>query len=346
MKTVNLEKLQKLVDEKLISVQKHKDADLYIWNYTQKCQFGKAWTEETLMCRGLITDFSGKIIARPFKKFFNFGEDVKVFPLNESYVVQEKFDGSLGILYWLSNVPYLATRGSFESQQAIEGTKILQEFLAKNNIDALNKNFTYLFEIIFPENRIVVNYGKKRKIILLAIIETETGREIPVEDTTACGFEYAPYIKIDINKVEEKENAEGYVVNFEKTGRVKLKFKEYVRLHRLVTGVNKRTIWDFLKNEQSFEELLEKVPDEFYAWIKQTQKELRKQFSSISKKTQRALASTRRYSNIRKEQAEYVFKKHKQYSGIIFKMLDGQPHEELIWRMIRPSAEKPFKEEV
>ena len=86
--------------------------DLLIWNYTPRVQFGKHWTEETLMARGLITDLEGNVVARPFKKFFNLGEHQGDLPIEE-FNVTEKLDGSLGIVYKRDGIPYLATRGRF-----------------------------------------------------------------------------------------------------------------------------------------------------------------------------------------------------------------------------------------
>ena len=63
-----------MVDEKLVSVQKHPDAALYIYNYSPRVQFEKLWNEVTLQTRGLILDAEMNIIARPFKKFFNLEE--------------------------------------------------------------------------------------------------------------------------------------------------------------------------------------------------------------------------------------------------------------------------------
>ena len=92
---------------------------------------------------------------------------------NEPFEVYEKLDGSLGILYWLGDEPYIATRGSFESPQAQIATELLRAY----DLSGLDRRRTYLFEIIYPENRIVVNYDDRRELVLLAIIDTATGRE-------------------------------------------------------------------------------------------------------------------------------------------------------------------------
>ena len=83
--------------------QKHPKLPLSIWNYTPKTQYGelynqyKLWDEVTLQCRGLVIDDEGKVVARPFKKFFNIEEN-QYEPTSE-FEVFEKMDGSLGILF-------------------------------------------------------------------------------------------------------------------------------------------------------------------------------------------------------------------------------------------------------
>jgi len=77
----------------------------------------------------------------------------------EPFEVYEKLDGSLGILYWVDDEPRVATRGSFTGVQAQRGTAILR---ARYGHVAFRTDVTYLFEILFPENRIVVDYGGGR----------------------------------------------------------------------------------------------------------------------------------------------------------------------------------------
>jgi RNA ligase len=93
--------------------------------------------------------------------------------------VYDKLDGSLGILYFYDDKPYIATRGSFTSEQAERANKIFQK---KYSHLHFNKEHTYLFEIIYPENRIVVDYGAKEDLILLAVLDTETGKDLELPD--------------------------------------------------------------------------------------------------------------------------------------------------------------------
>jgi len=123
------ELLKEMVEKGYVSIQKHPTEDLFIHNYTKQAQYEWLWNDITKKCRGLIMNSRGDVIANPFEKFFNLEElDAKEQPIpNEPFEVYEKVDGSLGILYWMRDIPMIATRGSFTSEQAQEGTKILLE---------------------------------------------------------------------------------------------------------------------------------------------------------------------------------------------------------------------------
>jgi RNA ligase len=341
---MNINNLNKMIDEKYISVQKHSIVDLFIYNYTQKAQFDKIWNEETLMCRGLIMDKDNNIVARPFPKFFNVEEAInngEQLPL-EDFRVTEKLDGSLGIMYWVGDTPYIATRGSFVSEQAIVANKILRK---KYNDVLLDKDFTYLFEIIYPSNRIVVDYGDREDLILLAVVHTETGDEVNVKNYDDMFPIVATYDGIkDVQELKtmQEDNKEGFVIQYESNKRYKIKFDEYVRLHRLVTGVNARSIWDLLRNEQPFDELMDKVPDEFYDWVKNTKEELEASYTKLEDKAIELYNNVKNYPT-RKDMALQLMPHVER--GIVFNMLDKKDYKEIIWKMLRPSAEKPFKQD-
>lgn len=59
----------------LVYKQVHPELPISIWNYTEKVQWEGLWNQITLQCRGLVVqNTTGKVLARPFKKFFNLSE--------------------------------------------------------------------------------------------------------------------------------------------------------------------------------------------------------------------------------------------------------------------------------
>lgn len=336
MSTINKSLLLQAIDKGWVVCKKHPEDELYIYNYTAQVQYEKSWNEITLACRGLILDAVYNVVARPFPKFFNLGEqDNAILPAGD-FEVYEKMDGSLGILYWSQGQPYIATRGSFTSTQAQKANAMLHD-LYKDAIARLDRNRTYLFEIIYPANRIVVDYGDTEALVLLAVIDTGTGAELSLED---IGF---PLVKrydgirdLSVLKGLEEPEKEGFVIRFSNNHRLKVKFAEYQRLHWIITQISSLDIWEYLRDNRPFDELLEKVPDEFYQWVKNTRQRLISQYEAI----EQLCRSEFKVLESRKETALYFGTCT--YPGLLFYMLNGQDYSGKIWRMLRPVFEKPF----
>jgi RNA ligase len=385
-----LQQLENYSQNGLLQKQTHPKFDLTIWNYSPKVQYERLWDEITIQCRGLVTNSKGDVVARPFKKFFNYEEHKPEDIPNEDYVVYEKMDGSLGILFyyeeeltderryniWFNNNyetgmerffnpndlpdfdnPYyeptpkkrgewiLATRGSFTSPQAIKG----KEILGRHDISAWRKDNTYLFEIIYPENRIVVDYKGEEKLVVLGAIHTETGNEVPDSSLfflQESGFEIVTTYKTwgegyDLLKEEISKDKEGYVIKFKNGFRMKIKGDEYVRLHKILTNISNRDIWEYLKDNKPFDELLERVPDEFNDWVKETVRDLTVRFENIEKDYREIFQNLNNQNLSRKDFA--LKAKHYRHSNILFNMLDGTNPKKTIWKILYPDYSKPFK---
>lgn len=334
---MNLNLMQTMLDQGFISCKKHDEHSLYIYNYTAKTQYERMWNELTLQCRGLILDEQGNIKARPFAKFFNLEECTNIPSGN--FDVYEKMDGSLGILYWVDQTPYIATRGSFHSEQAIKATHLLHTKY-RDCWHTLNPNYTYLFEIIYPENRIVVNYGDQEALVLLAVLDTQTGRELPLEgDGFPVVKRYDGFTQVHALKAVQEDNKEGFVVRFEDGSRIKVKFEEYVRLHYLITEVSSRTIWEYLSQGLSIEPLLQAVPDEFYHWVQHMIQELQQAYQDIYNRCEQQF----KVLDTRKETAIYFLSC--EYPSVLFLMLDGKSVNQEIWKRVKPDFTKPFKQD-
>ena len=349
--------LNQYIEEGLIYANKHKVYDLWILNYTPLTTYGKLWNDYSLACRGLVIDGEGNVIARPFPKFKNYEEhDPSEIDLNEPYEIFEKMDGSLGILFFyeVAKKWMLATRGSFESEQAVEGIKILRSKVSDWN--ALNKNCTYLFEIIFPTNRIVVDYGNLSDMVLLTVIDNKTGWEYEYD---ALVFKYHDIFSI-VNKyylpkvmnlgelrVHEVENKEGFVLKFANGFRVKVKFLDYCRLHSIITNVSNVSVWEMLKEGKDLSTIIENVPDEFYDYVKRVISDLKNKFKDIQLEASMEFIDIILKLEDKNDRKAFALEAVKSPNrGLLFCIYSGKNYDDAIWKTIRPKWSKPFKEVV
>lgn len=348
---MNYEQIKPYIEKGLISENKHpEDSNVRIFNYTQKCQFSGEWDEVTMQCRGLILNVeTGEVIARPFPKFFNYSEYLgKDWSIpNEKPIVTSKMDGSLGILYELHGKAWIATRGSFTSDQAKWATAWW-----RRNIDMFpNRGETSLFEIIYPENRVVVKYDYSG-LVHICTLNNSTGKTLHTNW-------YAPIMSVDEVELVNLDslakldipNSEGYVIHFPKSNvRMKIKHPEYVRLHKIITGVSEIGIWEMLRDGKPLNELVEKVPDEFFNWVKDVSYKLSEQFNEIATQAQRDFKECFDWlhengDTENRAQIAEMFKQRK-YPNILFAMLDGKPFAPIIWKMIRPHGQTIFRSDL
>lgn len=248
---VDLGRLQAVVDEGLVTDRRH--GGLRILNYTNKATYSEAWDEVTTLCRGLVVDDQGEVVARPFPKFFGVQEPhAPAIPDGCAMHVTEKLDGSLGIAYRHDGQTWITTRGRLDSPQGRQGTEIWRERYASVRF---GPDVTPLFEVIYPENRVLVDYGTTRDLVLLAVIDIATGADLPLDaidwpGPVAAVRRFGSVDEIIAGAEEDSDDAltEGFVARFDTGGdgphlRVKVKSGRYVDLHRLKYGLNARRVW-------------------------------------------------------------------------------------------------------
>jgi len=344
-----MDKLNTYYNEGLLFKQVHPTLPLTIWNYSDRVQYDDLWNETLLMCRGLVTDNEGNIVAKSFNKFFN-QEEGKHIPTSE-FDVYTKLDGSLGIFFNYNGEWIMATRGSFTSDQAIKG----MEMLSKYDYNKLHKDYTYLFEIIYSDNRIVCQYDFE-DVVLLGMIHTKTGQEVDIHNGELRFRNLISNIGLRVVKKYDgitdyntlkgmiKDDEEGFVVRFSNGNRMKIKGVEYLRLHKIMTNVSTTGIWEVLSTGGNMDEILKDVPDEFYKKIKDYVKELRYQYWSVQehagKYFDNLYESYDRELPEKAKYAEWVKQFDKHLHPILFRMYDNKDYSSYIWKLIRPEFKK------
>lgn len=341
--------LEQAVEAGYVRTQEHPTLPYRIYNYAEKAVFEKVWTPVTRQCRGLIVhQDTSEVLARPFPKFFNHTEPLApVIELDEKVLVTDKVDGSLGILYPTGDGGWaVATRGSFMSDQAQHATALYQDRYADRFTPA--PGVTMLFEIVYPENRIVVDYEGLDDLVLLGSVEIATGTTFGPGADEAHGdwpgsktvvFHFETFA--DALAAEPRAGLEGLVIQRAfGEDRVKLKQDEYVRLHRIVTGLNARAVWEAIGSGQAVGEICAELPDEFHEWVGDVALQLISDSDAIK------LAAEREYerimeplgSNWSRKDFALVAKESDDLRGYLFRLLDGRDISEQAWREVYPEG--------
>ncbi len=332
-----------------VSVRRHPHYPYLIHNYTPRCVWEGQWNEVTLACRGLVTrEDSGLVVARPFRKFFNYEQpEAPSLGWDDEVVVMDKADGSLGVLYPTPEGRYaVATRGSFSSEQAMWASELYERRFAGRWEP--NPRWTYLYEIVYPENRVVLDYGDTQELILLGAVDIPTGASVPVEQAQqgwpGLSVERFPHRTLrEVVEAAPRDNAEGFVVWHPGTDtHVKVKQEDYKHLHRLVTGVTPKHVWEVLAAGDDPGVVFQNAPDEFHAWLRQHEAALRAEHQ------QRSDAVIREFEDVRARLPEGFDRKafaheisRSRNKSLLFLLLDGKDEQmrSRVWQQIRPAGD-------
>ena len=335
------EGLESALAEGFISRREHEG--LSILNYTARCQYERdAWTAVTRQCRGLIYDTCTlEIVARPFPKFFNYGEQhAPTVDVTEPVVVTDKLDGSLGVLYPRNGNWHVATRGAFMSDQAVHATSLWRARYSKY---CPPEGVTMLFEIVYPDNRIVVDYADFDDLILLGGIDIDTGSSLHADvfhwpGPTAEAFSYTTLA--EALAAAPRENAEGLVVYVRATNdRVKIKQADYVRLHRIIMQLNERSVWEHLRDGGTVEGLLDDLPDEFHVWVREVATNLVARVRAGVAEIEHAYSTILAVLPSDHTRKDFALKaKETGHAFGLFARLDGRDYRPQLWKRVRPAG--------
>lgn len=270
-------KLKDIVDIELFKndleremILENREGNYSVFCYTRKAQFEGYWNPKTtLVTRGLVVKRinddldSAVVIARGMNKFFTIeqGESdwgkLKLIDDDENITVQDsvfideqeavyvndKMDGALGIAVPIDDDYRLITKGSFISDEAVDGNKMLHEkYNCKDFYKYMNENypgFTPLFEIISDSVEHVIQY-KENGLYILGLVDNKTGKFFPnlPLNVQSFGFKrpecYGTMSLKEALEMEEVENHEGLVITVVDTKQMyKVKYESYLKLQKL-----------------------------------------------------------------------------------------------------------------
>lgn len=252
-------------------------AGLVGFKYDEVTVYSRKWDFDSLISRGIV--YSDRaIVAFPFVKFFNyeelFGDDsvlrtdlIKAdFTLRDNYnnhafeidfskpfYVTEKIDGCLGIAFFWNGEWFMKTAGSFDSFQARIGTKKLNS----HDVSKLDKDYTYLFEIVDHEDQHPLTKYYTEDIYLIGKINKRNGIESKLDDLveTAKLLSFRMPEILNFKNLDEvydyaknmTTEHEGVVVTFSNGFKLKIKGKEFLKIQRIYHNLSKKSIFEAIK---------------------------------------------------------------------------------------------------
>lgn len=343
---LDTQKLQEHLQNGYITKRRHPQLSLSIFNYTPKTTYENLWDDVTMFCRGLIVADDGTIVARPFRKFFN--ENTEGFPetfvenfLKEEPMIMEKMDGSLGVFWKYMGCYGIATRGSFESEEAAWATEQLRHIDVAPLIENSRNGMTPLFEIVSPINRIVVDYSGRYGLYLIGLVDKVTGCETNYDGLVSIGAS----VGVPVCKAyrfengwrgcfgHDEPNREGYVLTWRNRRlKVKVKFETYKRLHRLYQKGSTKHVLEVLKNGNSITELTNGTTEDFKRFIEAECSMLESYFTMYIGSAFQVF--NRRPSTTDRKILALYFQEYPQYSGTLFRMLDGKDFVKSAWSAV------------
>lgn len=144
-------------------------------------------------CRGLIFDKNGKVLSRPFHKFFNLGQIAATQHHNidwsRPHVILDKRDGSMLRPLLLGQDVRWATK------MGVTEIGLMTENFVQSNPKydvfsrAMIPTWTPIFEYTSPQNQIVIRYPDDN-LVLLAIRHTIEGWYVRYDDLCAVARQY------------------------------------------------------------------------------------------------------------------------------------------------------------
>lgn len=294
-----IEGLEEMRAQRFVLARTNPDG-LRLYTYTDRCNYAGEWNRFTTAARGLVVDpRERRIVATPFPKFFNVGERGEAIPALP-FETMEKLDGSLIILFHHGSRWLAATKGSFDSAQALWA----QQRLDALDLGALDRRLTYLAEAVYPENRIVVRYDNPALVMLAAYDSNGSELSFDAVKATAEALDWPAAERHQFSSMAEliahadllPKSAEGFVVRFSNGLRLKVKGAAYRRIHALISGVTPLAIWELMQASQ-MAGVREELPEEFWSDFDAIRGNLEARLAAIKDKTREACAAVAHMSD-------------------------------------------------
>ncbi|MEO2083215.1 MAG: RNA ligase, partial [Desulfurobacteriaceae bacterium] len=173
--------------------------------------------------RGITFDaVSGRVLSRPFHKFFNLNEHPETEERELSgrrFVFREKFDGTMLHPVLVGGEVRFLSQKAFRNPQVEKGEELLRRSgkLYESVKKLLEKGYTPIFELISPQFQLVIPY-EEELLLLTEVRRNRDGRyvmEESSEELEEMGFVLPPVFSGTLEEakavVSDREGIEGFV---------------------------------------------------------------------------------------------------------------------------------------
>ena len=344
-----------ILNDKNIKIKE--DNNFLIFNYSIGCDFSDPIVKEA---RGIIIDKNTLTIACwPFSKFFNSHEKYADKIDWNTARVQEKCDGSIIKLFfnnytnswqWATNSTINAANASSESMFSDNFLDIINKADNLKDIpfNDLNRNFTYIFELVGPENRVVVYYPNTHLYHIGTrdnISGNELNTDIGIEKPKTYPLKSFDNVLEAVKTLNTGDSAEheGFVVVDGNWRRIKVKTPEYLMFHHFANGVllNKSKVIELINSDDvNITDIIKQFPayENVFSFYINEQKRIVSEVSEFINYSRHLFEETDRKT------AAIEIKKNK-YSFIGFQSLNNnKTAEELLASIPKSAYEKLFND--
>jgi len=297
--------------------------------------------------RGIVFDDRGNLVARPFHKFFNLGEQLCEVSEDETAVSTLKIDGSLAIAFEYRGDLVFASKGSFKSF-VVEGAYRLADDRIRDLVHEF-RGKTVLFEYVDPNHPVVLTYPKP-ELRLIGIRDNASGEYIPATEIVEIAESYElPHTTIvhsdttvgEIAKEVRGWQGEEGVVAYAESDLCKIKSQWYLRTHSVAS-------WIVAENMSVVEKRVKKMYinneiDDIYPHLPETHREIvdriiRKANKEIEDFTKTVKAVLAKVSEMSRKNAAIRMKElgvDKAVMAVVFRVMSGISVEQAVYESFK-----------
>lgn len=281
----DINKKKRLLVECIRYISTMQEGSFLILKYRPEVNFFDLWNEFYMETRGLVIDIDKmELVSCPYRKFFNLNEkpitqiNVITELINKAYnvTIKNKEDGSMISCSRYNGNLVVSTSGALNSSQALWAKAFIEKHYP-TLMESLPEHLTFIFEAIYPENHIVVDYGLREDLILTNIRNKKTGRLLeeaevehyamlfnlptPQKETTGLLELMKAAKNRDLYPAESKEGWVFVIRTKDEERLFKLKCDDYCEVHKILSfAISPKIVFQKIKTD-TLDDFLAKIPD-------------------------------------------------------------------------------------